>query len=229
MHNPFSGMSRRDWALWLFSLTAVLVSNVLTGKIVPTTLAGTLIGVTALIFMARGDVWGQILTIVFSILYGITSWSFRYWGEMITYLGMTLPMAALATISWMRNPYKAGEPEVAIHRLSAAEWVWGGVLSVVTTVGFYFILRAFDTPNLFWSTLSVTTSFLAAYLTARRSPFYALAYAGNDLVLILLWVLMAREDPSSASVITCFAAFLANDLYGFVSWRRMEKRQSAAA
>lgn len=228
MHNPFSGMSRRDWALWLFSFTAVLVSNVLTGKIVPTTLAGTLIGVTALIFMARGDVWGQILTIVFSILYGITSWSFRYWGEMITYLGMTLPMAVMATISWMRNPYKKGEPEVAIHRLSAAEWVWGGVLSVVTTAGFYFILRAFDTPNLFWSTLSVTTSFLAAYLTWRRASWYAVAYAANDVVLIILWILAAMEDIAFAPMIMCFLMFLLNDLYAFICWKKRERTQGLA-
>jgi nicotinamide mononucleotide transporter PnuC len=189
---------------------------------------GTIVGVTALIFMARGDVWGQILTIAFSILYGVTAWHFRYWGEMITYLGMSLPMAALATIAWLRNPYQEGEPEVAIHRLSRAEWFWGCVLAIATTALFGWLLHLLDTPNLVWSTLSVTTSFFAAYLTWRRASWYAVAYALNDVVLIVLWILAALEDIAYAPMIACFAMFLLNDLYAFVCWKQREKQQGVA-
>ena len=75
------------------------------------------------------------------------------------------------------------------------------------------------------STLSVTTSFLAVYLTFRRSAYFPLAYAANDLVLIVLWTLAAMEDPSYLSVVICFVMFLVNDGYGFLSWSRMQKRQ----
>ncbi len=75
----------------------------------------------------------------------------------------------------------------------------------------------------------MTTSFAAVYLTARRSPFYAIAYAANDVVLIVLWTLATLSDVSYLSVTICFAAFLVNDVYGFVNWRRMEKRQRGAA
>ena len=36
------------------------------------------------------------------------------------------------------------------------------------------------------------------------------------------------EEIRYLSVVVCFAAFFANDIYGFVSWRRMEKRQNLA-
>ena len=65
------------------------------------------------------------------------------------------------------------------------------------------------------------------YLTFRRSPYFALAYAANDIVLIVLWVLAAVTDITCSSVIICFVVFLVNDLYGFISWRKMEKRQCA--
>ena len=107
------------------------------------------------------------------------------------------------------------------------KWEYAGmyVLTVVVTIGFYFILDHFNTANMIPSTLSVTTSFIAVYLTFRRSPYFALAYAANDVVLIILWILAAVEDISYLSVIICFVMFLVNDLYGFVSWKRMEKRQ----
>ena len=54
--------------------------------------------------------------------------------------------------------------------------------SAVVTFAFYFILAHFKTANIVPGTISVTTSFLAAYLTFRRSPFFALAYAANDVV-----------------------------------------------
>lgn len=215
--------------LWSVSTGVILVTFLLFDRSSWLNLAASLVGVTSLIFCAKGHPVGQVLMIAFSLLYGVISWQVRYYGEMITYLGMTLPMAVLALVAWLRNPFELGKAEVRVARITRRDWAVVLTLTAAVTVVFYFILRALGTANLIPSTVSVTTSFLAAYLTARRSPYYALAYAGNDLVLILLWVLMAREDPSSASVIACFAAFLANDLYGFVSWRRMEKRQSVAA
>ncbi|MBO5270667.1 MAG: nicotinamide mononucleotide transporter, partial [Clostridia bacterium] len=84
---------------------------------------------------------------------------------------------------------------------------------------------ALHTENLLISTISVTTSFFAASLVFLRSPYYALAYAANDVVLIVMWIMASVEDISYLPMILCFVMFLLNDLYGFVNWRRMEKRQ----
>jgi nicotinamide riboside transporter PnuC len=78
------------------------------------------------------------------------------------------------------------------------------------------------------STVSVATSFLAVYLTYRRSPYFALAYAANDAVLIVLWVLATFENRSYLSVTICFCAFFVNDLYGFWNWKRMQVLQTQA-
>ena len=99
-------------------------------------------------------------------------------------------------------------------------------LTAAVTLLCYFILEFFHTANIIPSTLSVTTSFLAVYLTYRRNPWYAVAYACNDIILIVLWVLASLEDISYLSVVVCFIAFLANDIYGFINWRSMEKRQA---
>ena len=70
------------------------------------------------------------------------------------------------------------------------------LLALVVTVLFYFILKALNTANLFFSTLSITTSFVASYLTFLRSPYYAIGYSANDVVLIILWILASVEDIS---------------------------------
>ena len=188
-------------------------------------LIDSLIGVTALIFISKGYVIGQVLLIIFGVLYGIISFEYRYYGEIITYLGMSAPIAGLAVISWLRHPYKDSK-EVEVNRhLKLSTWLTLIFLTAAVTVGFYFILKALGNSNLLFSTISVTTSFLAASLTFLRSPYYGLGYAANDAVLITLWVLAALEDPGYVPMIFCFVMFFINDLYGFFNWRRMSKRQ----
>ena len=110
--------------------------------------------------------------------------------------------------------------------MSGRNWLFLCVLSVFVTVAFGYVLFLLNTPNLFWSTVSVTTSFLAASLTFLRSPYYALAYAANDVILIVLWVLASVADPGYLPMVTCFGIFLLNDSYGFYNWKKMQKRQA---
>ena len=218
-----------EWLLWLGSLALISLSFALFDRENILTLAASLVGATSLIFCAKGNPLGQVLMLAFSVLYGIISYTFAYYGEMITYLGMTAPMAVFALVAWLRHPYKGQRAQVAVGRLKRGEWLWMLLAAAAITAAFWFILEAFHTANLVPSTVSVTTSFLAVYLTFRRCPYFALAYAANDVVLIVLWVLATLEDISYLSVVVCFALFLVNDLYGFWNWMRMRRAQRTGA
>ena len=217
--------SKTEIILWGASVALITVSFCLFDRESLLTLLASLIGVTSLIFNAKGNPFGQLLMVIFSLLYGIISYSFSYYGEMITYLGMTMPMAIFALISWLKNPYNGNRAEVRVNAISKKETLLLWVLTGIVTLLFYFILEYFDTASLPVSTLSVSTSFLAVYLTFRRSPYFALAYAANDIVLIILWVIASIYDKKYISVTVCFAAFLINDIYGFLSWQKMKLRQ----
>lgn len=224
--NAIAYFSKSEIALWCISVSAIVISFCVFDRENYMTLIASLLGVTSLIFNAKGNPFGQLLMVVFSILYGIISFSFAYYGEMVTYLGMTMPMAIAALISWLKNPYNGNKAEVKVNTLHRAEIYLMWILTIIITFLFYFILKYFDTANIIPSTLSVTTSFLAVYLTFRRSPCFALAYAGNDVILIILWILASTYDIRCISVVVCFTAFLVNDIYGYISWRKMKIRQS---
>lgn len=221
--------TKGEFVLWSVSVILVTASFLVFDRGNFLTLIASVIGVTSLIFNAKGNPFGQFLMVIFSVLYGIISFTFSYYGEMVTYLGMTAPMAVFALVSWLKNPYNGNRAEVRVNRLEGKEYIFMAVLTAAVTVAFYIILRAFGTANLIPSTLSVTTSFGAVYLTLRRSPYFALAYAANDVILIVLWILAAMTDISYLSVIICFALFLVNDIYGFINWKRMWRRQKISA
>ena len=227
LKKSLTALTTFDRILWAAALAVVLVSGLI-GRGSAVAVTAPLIGVTALVFLAKGDVLGQLLTVIFAIFYAVVSYTQRYYGEMITYVGMTAPMAAMAVISWLRHPFKDGEPQVRVARLTPVMRALIVPLTVAVTAAFYFILRAIGNASLAVSTVSVATSFLASYLTFCRSSYYALAYAANDIVLITLWIIASRDNISYLSMVACFLMFLICDLYGFISWRRMEASQREA-
>lgn len=225
--NPTRYFKKAEIILWFSSVSLIVISFCLFDRANYLTLAASLVGVTSLIFNAKGNPFGQFLMIIFSALYGIISFNFAYYGEVATYLGMTAPMAVFSFISWLKNPYEKNKSEVKVNALKGKEIAFMILLTAIITIIFYFILKYFDTANLIPSTISVTTSFLAVYLTFKRSAYYALAYAANDVVLITLWILATVFNTEYLSVVVCFAVFLVNDLYGFIIWSKMRKRQKA--
>ena len=224
LRNPFKSFTAFECVLWISSVVIVFISFILSPDKDPLTLAASLFGVTALIFVAKGLVFGQVLVVIFALLYGITSCIFSYYGEMITYVFMSAPAAVFAIFSWLQNPYgKSGEVKIA--KLSFKKIAVCFLISIAVSFVFYFILKWLGTANIIVSTISVLTSFFAALLTYLRSPLYALAYSTNDIVLIIMWILASIKDHGYIPMIFCFVMFLINDIYGFVNWCRLAKKQ----
>ena len=229
MNRLFSYFSKKEWGLWTISVGLLFASYLLFEEKNPATLLVSILGVSSLLFCAKGHPIGQLLMVLFGSFYGVISYFANYYGEMITYLGMTVPMAIYALISWLKNPYHGKKSQVKVNTISQKEW-WGLLcLTAVVTVGFFFVLKFLGTPNLFISTLSIATSFSACYLSARRSPYFALIYGLNDVVLIVLWLIASVKEPSYLSVVICFFVFLINDLYGFFSWKKMKANQQGSS
>lgn len=215
-----------EWCLWVGSITLLIAAFIIFKSAEYTTLISSLFGVTAILFSAKGNPIGPALMVVFCIYYGIISYVMHFYGETVTYVGMTLPMTLFSLIAWLRNPYKNQKSVVAVNKISGKEYILMWSLAVIVTVIFYFILKYLNTANLIVSTVSITTSFIAVYLSLRRSPYFSLSYAANDIVLIILWVSACFKDTTYISVVVCFVTFLLNDLYCFISWKRLEKLQN---
>ena len=211
-----------EWCLLLFSYIIIIIFFFVFKNDNYLNLVGAILGVSATLFAGKGSPIGQVLIIIFSVIYAIVSYSNKLYGEMITYLGMTALIAIFALISWIRN---SDNGQVRIYKLKLIEWIIILIISIIVTIGFYFLLKLLKTNNLIISTVSVFTSFLASVLTLKRSKFYALGYASNDCICIVLWIIASLDDIENVSIVTCFAAFLLNDIYGFINWNKLEKIQ----
>ncbi len=220
----FKSLSKFELILWITSVLIISLSSIFLSHVSVLNLISSLIGVTALIFLAKGYVIGQVLIVAFCLMYGTISYTFSYYGEMITTLCMTMPMAIISIVTWMKNPY-GNTKEVTVSNMSKQKWIFAILLTILVTIVFFFILKYLNTANLIFSTISITTSFMAVLLTVFRSEFFALAYSLNDIVLVTLWSLASIENPEYLSVVICFTVFLVNDFYAFYNWGKIRKRQ----
>lgn len=134
MKRMLAYFSKTELILWSLSVIFIILSFCIFDRENFLTLAASLIGVTSLIFNAKGNPAGQLLMIVFSLLYGIISYGFAYYGEMITYLGMTMPMAAFALIAWLKNPYNGNRAEVRVNSIGKREQAFMWLLTLAVTV-----------------------------------------------------------------------------------------------
>lgn len=225
LRNPFKNLTKFEWCLWIFSLTAVTVSFFAVQNNDYATLAVSLLGVTSLIFAARGDVFGLILMIAFSLIYATVSYFVGYYGEMIIYLCMQLPIVTISFINWLRHPSGKGSAETKVGKFNKIHLAIIIPSSIAVTVAFYFILGAFNTQNLIPSTISVLTSFVALYLMSLRVPQYALAFILNDIVLIVLWSMACVQSLNYLALVVCFSIFLINDTYTFICWTKRKSKQ----
>lgn len=128
--------SKAEIILFLAAVIIIVTSFLLFDRRNYLTLCASLIGVTSIIFNAKGNPIGQLLMLAFSAVYGVISWSFAYYGEMMTYLGMTAPMAIVALVSWLKHP-SGSRAEVKINKLKPSEYVLAFILTKLVFSAFF--------------------------------------------------------------------------------------------
>ncbi len=122
-------------------------------------------------------------------------------------------------------------PVKSIENLSKTEkTIW--LISLITIIFSSCLFGEIEMITLIASVIGATALIfvgkgdaIGQLLTVLRSPYYALCYAVNDIVLIVLWVLATIIEIGYLPMVICFMIFLINDLYGFANWKRMKTRQ----
>lgn len=169
---------------------------------------------------AKGKVVGQFTGVFLALLYSIVSYRNRYFGEVIVYLVVILPLYIFGIFSWLKNKDKKTE-KVKQNVIGKNEWIMILVSCIVLFIGLYQLLRYFDTSQLLVSTLSMIINITATYLLVRRSKYSFILYIFNALILLVLWgIPVVGGDYLLIPMVFDAILLLINDIYGFKSWAR---------
>lgn len=220
----------KDWKKWeiIFLITCwfvVLTCFFASDKKNVLSLITSLIGITSVFVLAKGLFFAPYLDISYNILYSIMSIIMCYYGEAIIYIFIMMPISIFSIIAWFKNK-KGDSSVVKTNKISGKEWLLLFIITIFLTIGFYFLLKLLHTRELIVSTISLISSVIGAYLILRRSSYYAIVFIFNDIILIVLWALsIGSFGLSYLPSIFSFVIFLFNDFYGFVRWKKEEKKK----
>ena len=189
------------------------------------TISCSIVGIITALLLVKGKNLGQIFGVLITILYSIVSFKNKFYGEVIIYIGLMLPMYIAGIVSWMRHQNKFTN-SVEINKISNKEWTIILIVTIIIFIAVYFLLKVFNTKELLVSTFSVIASIFAIYLQTRRSRFSFYFYVINDLILIILWGI----PVISGNFLLIPMVFnpiinLINDSYGIINWKKIEKVQ----
>jgi len=173
---------------------------------------------------AKGKSYTHIIGIPAIFLYAYVAYNANYYGEVIITFFVLLPLIIVSLYAWLKN--KTSDAHVVVAKPNTKEMIIVACSQIAMGVGYYFLLRAFNTDFLLVSTISIMTSVFATYLIMRRNQFSFPAYIINDIVLIILWGYLCFGGAwEYIPILLMPVMLLINDVYGTINWARLRKQQ----
>ena len=185
----------------------------------------SIVGIITALLLAKGKNLGQVFGLLITILYSIVSFKNKYYGEVLIYTLLMLPMYVIGIITWINHKNEKTN-SVEINSIKKKEWIIVSFVFALVFVGIYYLLKVFNTNELIVSTISVLASLFAVYLQIRRSKYSFSFYIVNDIILMFLWgIPVARGSFILFPMLLNPTINLINDTYGFYNWKKTEKVQ----
>lgn len=215
------------WFEYLF-ISVFVLATIIIGIIFQSSLliiSYSVVGIISIFLLTKGLFVGNVLQVIAAIVYAIISFKNQYYGEMITCLFITIPVYCASIFTWLKNKDKASSV-VKVNKLKLKEYLIVLLASVVIYVLLYFMLKAFNTANLIFSTLSMTIGVVASYLVLRRSEFNFVCYLTNNIVCIILWCTVSLTDAAYFPTMVNYVVFLLLNISGVINWIKLKKEQN---
>ena len=189
------------------------------------TVSCSIVGIITALLLAKGKNLGQVFGLLITILYSIVSYKNKYYGEVLIYALLMLPMYVIGIFTWINHKSEKTD-SVEINSIKKKEWIIVSVISIGVFIGIYYLLKAFNTNELIVSTLSVLASLFAVYLQIRRSKYSFGFYLINDIILMFLWgIPVLHGSYILVPMLLNPTINFINDTYGFYNWKKTEKIQ----
>ena len=219
MKKYFKSWNKFEIALFALSIILILgLGFVLNCELLSIIVA--FLGFFSALNQAKGFVLGQVTGVVMAVLYSIMSYNNQYYGEVIVYLLVILPLYISGIYTWLKNKDKKSS-KVKQNTIKKKEWTTLAVVNVVAFVGLYFLLRHFNTSNLLVSTLSMNINLTATYLLVRRCNYTFVFYLINSVILLVLWgIPVLNGNMLQFPMVFDGILLFINNIYGLYSWSR---------
>ena len=131
----------KNWKWWeivflAVSIVALTVSFVVGADKNWLSFVTSILGIISALLLAKGFVIAPFIIVVQGILYSILSYKQAYYGEMIIYLAIMIPISILSIVSWLKNRKKENDALVAVNKVKKKEFLYLYISTIIITIGY---------------------------------------------------------------------------------------------
>jgi nicotinamide mononucleotide transporter len=221
----------KDWNLfekiWLLTFTAVNIYLFFAWHDTWIGLTASLTGMLCVVLTAKGKISSFYWGLINIFAYSYVAYSSAYYGDVMLNMLYFLPMTFFGIYFWGKNSKKKDETEVVlVKKLSWKNKILVFGLSLILVYGLGLFLKMIQGTLPFVDSTTTIFSIIATVLLTKRYADQWFYWIMVDIWSIVMWVFIFVRDGNQVSMLVMWTAFLANALYGYYNWLKLEKEQN---
>lgn len=217
----------KDWnlfeKLWLFIFTAINIYLFFAWHDTLIGLTASLTGMLCVVLTAKGKISSFYWGLINIFAYSYVAYQSAYYGDVMLNLLYFLPMTFVGIYYWRKNISKENETVIARSLSWKSKLLWF-FISVVVIIDYGFLLKWMNGTLPFVDSLTTVFSIVATILLNKRYTDQWFYWIMVDVWSIIMWVFIFIRDGNQVSMLVMWSAFLANALYGYYNWKKLEKQ-----
>lgn len=180
-------------------------------------------GVTCVILVGKGKMSNYIFGTVNVLLYALTAWKARYYGDVMLNLLYYFPTNIIGWFVWMRHVDKESN-EVYKERMTIKQDIIVTLISIIGIFAYSYILKLLGGNLPLVDSMSTVLSIVAQILMIKRYTEQWIVWIVVDVVSVIMWIAALFGEGQSIAVLMMWAVYLANAIIMFVKWYKESKK-----
>lgn len=180
-------------------------------------------GVTCVILVGKGKMSNYIFGTVNVLLYALTAWKARYYGDVMLNLLYYFPTNIIGWFVWVRHVDKESN-EVYKERMTVKQDIIVTLISIIGIFAYSYILKLLGGNLPLVDSMSTVLSIVAQILMIKRYTEQWIVWIVVDVVSVIMWIAALFGEGQSIAVLMMWAVYLANAIIMFVKWYKESKK-----
>ena len=180
-------------------------------------------GVTCVILVGKGKMSNYIFGTVNVLLYALTAWKARYYGDVMLNLLYYFPTNIIGWFVWIRHVDKESN-EVYKERMKVKQDIIVTLISIIGIFAYSYILKLLGGNLPLVDSMSTVLSIVAQVLMIKRYTEQWIVWIVVDVVSVIMWIAALFGEGQSIAVLMMWAVYLANAIIMFVKWYKESKK-----
>ena len=224
MINILKKLNLFEWILITGIITLNIILFIITKEINLIGMIASITGVISAVITAKGHISCYYWTIINIFAYGVVCFQTKIYGEVILDIIYHLPMQFVGIYIWKKHTNK--DNIVKTRGMKIKQIAFVTLISIVGILGFGMFLKLINGYLPFFDSAVNVLVIVAVYLSVKRFKEVWIIYIAVNIISICMWTIaLIDNELNSLVMILMFVFYLANAVYGYINWTKLERNQ----